>query len=218
MQWRKDVAEDVSKEDLQRQLERMTKKLQSAGIENEDDLYFTESDGHKNYDKNPNGKYKRGHSPALKKQQSMWKDDPSTRPTGGRPKGSKNKKTLRQDLVDKGMLTPAEFLASVMNDEDQNMKIRLRAAESAAPYYDAKLSSVEMHTDEENISPFNIIMATGTDTSKLIESAMTVCNQCGNSPCKCDDMEALEDASFDDDEYVLITDESDEEINDNDDT
>ena len=49
MQWRKDVAEDVSKEDLQRQLERMTKKLQSAGIENEDELCFIESDGHKNY-------------------------------------------------------------------------------------------------------------------------------------------------------------------------
>ena len=214
MQWRKDVRDDVSKEDLQRQIEKMQRQLINNGIESEDDMCFVESDGHKNYDKNPNGKYKRGKSPALKKQQTMWKDNPETRPKGGRPKGSKNKKTLRQDLVDQGMLTPAEFLASVMNDEDQNMKIRLRAAESAAPYYDAKLSSVEMHTDEENISPFNIILATGTDTSKLIESAMTVCNQCGNSPCKCDEIQALEDASNED--YIEYQSDEDEDYDDDD--
>jgi hypothetical protein len=211
MQWRKDVRDDVSKEDLQRQIEKMTKQLQANGIENEDDMCFVESDGHKNFDKNPNGKYKRGKSPALKKQQTMWKDDPSTRPKGGRPKGSKNKKTLRQDLVDNGMLTPAEFLASVMNDEDQNMKIRLRAAESAAPYYDAKLSSIEMHTDEENISPFNIIMATG-NTPTLLTNTMTVCNECGNSPCKCDDVQALEDAHNE----GLLEYETDDGIDDND--
>lgn len=202
MQWRKDVSDDVSKEDLQRQVEKMTRQLQSHGIENEDDMCFVESDGHKNFDKNPNGKYKRGKSPALKKQQKMWAEDPSTRPVGGRPKGSKNKKTLRQDLADKGLLSPAEFLASVMNDEDQNMKIRLRAAESAAPYYDAKLSSVEMHTDENNISPFNIIMA---PTAGLI-GAITVCNKCSNTPCKCDEIKALEDESAE-----LIEDHSDEE-------
>jgi len=212
MQWRKDVSDDVSKEDLQRQIEKMTKQLQANGIENEDHMCFVESDGHKNYDKNPNGKYKRGKSPALKKQQTMWKDDPSTRPKGGRPKGSKNKKTLRQDLVDNGMLTPAEFLASVMNDEDQNMKIRLRAAESAAPYYDAKLSSIEMHTDEENISPFNIIMATG-NTPVLLESTIVVCNECGNSPCKCDEIQALEDAS--NEGYIEDQSDEDEDYDDN---
>ncbi len=195
MQWRKDTSDNVTKEDLQRQLEKMTKQLQQHGIENEDDLCFIESDGHKNYDKNPNGKYKRGRSPALKKQQQMWKEDPSTRPRGGRPKGSKNKKTLRQELVDNGMLTPAEFLASVMNDEDQNMKIRLRAAESAAPYYDAKLSSVEMHTDEENISPFNILLANNVVGQNALEGGLTMCNVCANAPCKCDEMQALEDAS-----------------------
>tara|TARA_B110000093_G_scaffold95429_1_gene102840 strand:+ start:609 stop:1265 length:657 start_codon:yes stop_codon:yes gene_type:complete len=195
MQWRKDVRDDVSKEDLQRQIEKMQRQLINNGIESEDDMCFVESDGHKNYDKNPNGKYKRGKSPALKKQQTMWKDNPETRPKGGRPKGSKNKKTLRQDLVDQGMLTPAEFLASVMNDEDQNMKIRLRAAESAAPYYDAKLSSVEMHTDEENISPFNILLANNVNNQGLIEGGLTMCNDCGNTPCKCDEIQALEDAS-----------------------
>tara|TARA_B100000780_G_scaffold272820_1_gene235546 strand:- start:506 stop:1141 length:636 start_codon:yes stop_codon:yes gene_type:complete len=211
MQWRKDVSDDVSREDLQRQIEKMTKQLQANGIENEDDMCFVESDGHKNYDKNPNGKYKRGKSPALKAEQAKWAD-PANRPKGGRPKGSKNKKTLRQELVDNGMLTPAEFLASVMNDEEQNMKIRLRAAESAAPYYDAKLSSIEMHTDEENVSPFNIIMATGNNPV-LLANTMTVCNTCGTSPCKCGDLEALEDASNED----LLEHKSDEEIEDNDD-
>ena len=194
MQWQKGVNDDVSKEDLQRQLERAQRKLLNNGIENEDEMCYIESDGHKNFDKNPNGKYKRGHSPALKKQQAMWKNDPSTRPSGGRPKGSKNKKTLRQDLVDQGLMTPAEFLAMVMNDPEQNMKIRLRAAESAAPYYDAKLSSIEMHTDEENISPFNIIMAV-SDTPVLLGNTLVLCNKCGNSPCKCASIKALEDAS-----------------------
>jgi len=195
MQWRNGVSDDVSKEDLQRQIQKMQRQLLNNGIENEDDMCFVESDGHKNYDKNPNGKYKRGKSPALKKQQTMWKDHPETRPTGGRPKGSKNKKTLRQDLVDKGMLTPAEFLASVMNDEEQNMKIRLRAAESAAPYYDAKLSSVEMHTDEENISPFNILLANTVSNQGAITGGLTMCNICSNTPCRCDSIEAIEDDS-----------------------
>tara|TARA_B110000902_G_scaffold234285_1_gene278750 strand:+ start:158 stop:799 length:642 start_codon:yes stop_codon:yes gene_type:complete len=212
MQWRKDVRDDVSKEDLQRQIEKMQRQLLNNGIESEDDMCFVESDGHKNYDKNPNGKYKRGKSPALKKQQTMWKDNPETRPKGGRPKGSKNKKTLRQDLVDQGLLTPAEFLASVMNDEDQNMKIRLRAAESAAPYYDAKLSSVEMHTDEENISPFNILLANTVSNQGAITGGLTMCNTCHNAPCRCDSMKSLEDDS--DVDYLEYNSEEYDEDND----
>jgi hypothetical protein len=209
MQWRKDVSDDVSKEDLQRQIEKMQRQLLINGIENEDEMCFVESDGHKNFDKNPNGKYKRGKSPALKKQQALWKENPDTRPRGGRPKGSKNKKTLRQDLVDQGLMTPAEFLAMVMNDTEQNMKIRLSAATSAAPYYDAKLSSIEMHTDEEHISPFNIIMATG-NTPVLLTNAMVICPICNNSPCKCKPLNTLEDASTED----CIEHQSDEDNDD----
>jgi hypothetical protein len=116
--------------------------------------FFLEADGTKNFDKYADGMYKQGKSPEAKKHHFQ-----KGHKSPGRPVGSKNKKTLRQDLLEKGGMTPAEFLASVVNDENANMGQRIRAAEAAAKFYDASLSSVEIHTDEDEAAPFNIFIS-----------------------------------------------------------
>ena len=124
--------------------------------------YFLEADGTKNFDKYADGMWKQGKSPEAKKHHFQ-----KGHKSPGRPVGSKNKKTLRQDLLEKGGMTPAEFLASVVNDENANMGQRIRAAEAAAKFYDASLSSVEIHTDEEEAAPFNIFIS-----PKAVEKAI----------------------------------------------
>jgi len=116
--------------------------------------FFLEADGTKNFDKYADGMWKQGKSPEAKKHHFQ-----KGHKSPGRPVGSKNKKTLRQELLEKGGMTPAEFLATVVNDENANMGQRIRAAEAAAKFYDASLSSVEIHTDEEEAAPFNIFIS-----------------------------------------------------------
>ena len=116
--------------------------------------FFLEADGTKNFDKYADGMWKQGKSPEAKKHHFQ-----KGHKSPGRPVGSKNKKTLRQELLEKGGMTPAEFLASVVNDENANMGQRIRAAEAAAKFYDASLSSVEIHTDEDEAAPFNIFIS-----------------------------------------------------------
>lgn len=67
------------------------------------------------------------------------------RPGSGRKAGSPNKKTaeLQAAVAESGM-TPLEYLLEVMRDSSQEPKQRLIAAQSAAPYIHAKLSSIEM--------------------------------------------------------------------------
>jgi len=124
--------------------------------------FFLEADGTKNFDKYADGMWKQGKSPEAKKHHFQ-----KGHKSPGRPVGSKNKKTLRQELLEKGGMTPAEFLATVVNDENANMGQRIRAAEAAAKFYDASLSSVEIHTDEEEAAPFNIFIS-----PKAVEKAV----------------------------------------------
>ena len=119
-----------------------------------EDSFFMEADGTKNFDKYVDGTYKQGKSPEAKKHHFQ-----KGHKSPGRPVGSKNKKTLRQELVDNGGMTPAQFLSSVVNDENANMSQRIRAAEAAAKFFDASLSSVEIHTDDEELAPFNIFIS-----------------------------------------------------------
>ena len=118
------------------------------------DSFFVEEDGSENFDKYESGEYKPGRSPEARKHHFQ-----KGHKSPGRPVGSKNKKTLRQELLAKGGMTPAEFLASIVNDENANMGQRIRAAEAAAKFYDASLASVEVHTDEDEASPFNIFIS-----------------------------------------------------------
>ena len=125
------------------------------------DSFYVEEDGTYNYDKYADGTWKQGKSPEAR-EHHFQKGHKSP----GRPVGSKNKKTLRQELIAKGGMTPAEFLASVVNDENANMSQRIRAAEAAAKFYDASLSSMEIHTDEDEASPFNIFISAAVADEK----------------------------------------------------
>jgi len=62
----------------------------------------------------------------------------------GRPKGSRNKRTLAQhEAIDEG-LTPLEYMVSIYTDETKPDRFRLEAAKAAAPYVHARLNSVDL--------------------------------------------------------------------------
>jgi hypothetical protein len=144
---------------------------------NYEDSFFMEADGTKNYDKYVDGTWKQGKSPEARKHHFQ-----KGHKSPGRPVGSKNRKTLRQELVDKGGMTPAQFLSSVVNDENANMSQRIRAAEAAAKFFDASLSSVEIHTDDEEASPFNIFISPAI--AKEVKEKDCDCE--GEEDCDCD--------------------------------
>ena len=67
--------------------------------------------------------------------------------TGGRKKGSLNKKTIfRAEAAQKLRLTPLEFLLSVFRDETKDIAIRLDAAKCAAPYVHARLQTTTVQS------------------------------------------------------------------------
>lgn len=67
------------------------------------------------------------------------------RPGAGRPKGSKNKRTLelQAEIAESG-LTPLEFMTEVYRNKNNPMDMRLDAAKAAAPYVHAKLANIEV--------------------------------------------------------------------------
>ena len=135
--------------------------------------YFLEPDGTKNYKKKADGRWKWGYSPESKKHQFEKGNK-----LGGRPKGSKNKKTLREELIAKGGFSPEDILWSIMNDENANLGQRMSAARELLPYTQPKLSSIEVHTDDDHNAPFNIFMA-GVEPED-------VCKECNEVDCICD--------------------------------
>lgn len=67
------------------------------------------------------------------------------RPNAGRKPGVPNKKTQEQiEAVKAEGLTPLEYMLRVLRDESQEPAVRLDAANKAAPYVHAKLSSIEL--------------------------------------------------------------------------
>lgn len=68
----------------------------------------------------------------------------------GRKKGQPNRRTVEtQAQAAEGGLTPLEYLLDVMrNGADE--KLRFAAANAAAPYVHAKLSSIEMNANVTN--------------------------------------------------------------------
>ena len=58
-----------------------------------------------------------------------------SRPGAGRPRGSRNQKTLEQvQAVEQGGITPLEYLLQVMRDTNRDEQVRLEAAKAAAPF------------------------------------------------------------------------------------
>jgi hypothetical protein len=67
------------------------------------------------------------------------------RPGAGRKVGVPNKTTQEQrEAVKASGLSPLDYMLSVMRDEGQDEARRLAAANMAAPYVHAKLSSMEL--------------------------------------------------------------------------
>lgn len=64
--------------------------------------------------------------------------------TGGRQKGTPNKKTAATvAAVEAGGITPLDYLLAVMRDADKPADIRTDAAKAAAPYVHPKLAAIE---------------------------------------------------------------------------
>jgi hypothetical protein len=64
---------------------------------------------------------------------------PGSPKTGGRQKGSRNKRT--QELLDKvkaGGQQPIDYILEVMRDQSNSTEMRLDAAKAAAPYLHAR--------------------------------------------------------------------------------
>ena len=71
--------------------------------------------------------------------------------TGGRKKGTKNKRMSMPDVVHEAVVqaviraeTPLEFMLAAMRDVNQPMPFRAEMAKAAAPYVHAKLASTEI--------------------------------------------------------------------------
>ena len=68
--------------------------------------------------------------------------------TGGRQKGSKNRRTLEREMLIGGQITPLEFMLNLMRKEPppkadpitvvQHEGLRFEAAKAAAPYVHAR--------------------------------------------------------------------------------
>jgi hypothetical protein len=66
------------------------------------------------------------------------------RPGAGRPKGARDK--LEREAAEAAALEgvmPRDFLLAIMRDETESRAVRMQAAKDVAPYFHAKLASVE---------------------------------------------------------------------------
>lgn len=71
--------------------------------------------------------------------------------SGGRSPGTPNRKTAEtQAAVEASGLTPLEYLLSVMRDVGADEQRRVAAANMAAPYVHARLSSIELNANVTN--------------------------------------------------------------------
>ncbi len=74
---------------------------------------------------------------------------PGTPKTGGRQKGTPNRKTKElQHRVEASGLTPLDYMLAVMRNPRLPVAMRFDAARSAAPYIHPRLSAIE-HTGKD---------------------------------------------------------------------
>jgi hypothetical protein len=81
-----------------------------------------------------------------------WDDEPKKK--RGRPKGSFNKASKAQieRVCADGGQSPLEYLASIYQNEAEDIRYRIDAAKAAAPYVHARLSSTEIKAAVQEIS------------------------------------------------------------------
>ena len=71
--------------------------------------------------------------------------------TGGRRKGSINKKTRAiADHARQEGLTPLEYLCGIVRDEKQPQAVRMQAAEKALPYMHPRLEMIAAMVDQRS--------------------------------------------------------------------
>src|SRR5262249_54769499 len=63
--------------------------------------------------------------------------------TGGRKRGTPNRRTIAQQEIAASGLSPLEFLCAVYRDPKQSMSRRIEAARCAAPYIHPRISTTE---------------------------------------------------------------------------
>ena len=83
----------------------------------------------------------------------QWGDPPTLpgrRKTGGRQKGSKNKRTLERAKILAAIKAsgkdPVSFFFDLLRNEDAPLDLRFAAAKELAPYVHPKLASIESRT------------------------------------------------------------------------
>ena len=77
--------------------------------------------------------------------------------TGGRRKGSINKKTRAiADHARQEGLTPLEYLCGIVRDEKQPQAVRMQAAEKALPYMHPRLEMIAAMVDQRSTTDYEI--------------------------------------------------------------
>jgi hypothetical protein len=82
----------------------------------------------------------------------QWREParPRRRKTGGRAKGTPNKKTAERAKLLSALKVdgtdPVSFFASILKNEDAPLDLRFNAAKELAPYAHPKLASIEART------------------------------------------------------------------------
>jgi hypothetical protein len=81
--------------------------------------------------------------------------------TGGRQKGTRNKRTLAQleAMATSGEVLPLSYLLKIMRDEDEDPDRRMFAAKAAAPYCHPTLSAVaHSSVDEKKPTNYEVVL------------------------------------------------------------
>src|SRR5215467_4567751 len=88
------------------------------------------------------------------------------RKTGGRKRGTPNRRTIAQQEIVASGLSPLEFLCAVYRDPKQSMTRRIEAAKCALPYTHPRISTTEFvappKPDEINRIRISFVAPDGT--------------------------------------------------------
>jgi len=88
----------------------------------------------------------------------------------GRPKGSKNRKTVGMIVAKRNGISPLEFLLAVMDNEDNELNVRIDAAKSACPYLHQRLALLAVeHKGEVQVRRVERSIVS-TDSRQVINS------------------------------------------------
>jgi hypothetical protein len=80
--------------------------------------------------------------------------------TGGRVKGTPNKRTRQlQEAIEASGVTPLQYMLRIMRDENAPTAERMHAATAAAPYVHARLAAIEHAGSEQK--PMRLVVRWG---------------------------------------------------------